>query len=273
MNSLTCAASNPVVDSFAAVIGAAEEHHTSANYFWDNNQRDFEIDTLCLQRTLRGAAYYSDAHGRRLVKAGQIMLFTHREPTSYGYPKEATEPYSQRFLSLSIAPTLKPLFVQLRRKFDSVLPMPDQSESLALFNEVFTRYQQRTFRDRYHESELLHCLLIALYREQEQETHTSDPIEFGYHYLKNHFRSPVNLKCVADKCDISREHFTREFCRRFGEAPSTLLRRLRLEHADAMLAATRLGVEEVALASGFANANSFGRAYRLKFNRSPRAPR
>jgi len=102
------------------------------------------------------------------------------------------------------------------------------------------------------------------------ETHTTDPIEFGYHYLRNHFRSPVNLKIVAAKCGISREHFIRQFSARFAEAPGAMLRRLRLEHADAMLSGTELTVEDVALASGFTNPNSFGRAYRLRFGRSPR---
>ena len=49
-----------------------------------------------------------------------------------------------------------------------------------------------------------------------------------------------------------------------------MLRRLRLEHADAMLAATQQTVEDVALASGFTSANSFSRAYRQKFGHSPR---
>ena len=31
-------------------------------------------------------------------------------------------------------------------------------------------------------------------REQVQETRTSDPIEFGSHYIRSHFRAPVNHK-------------------------------------------------------------------------------
>jgi transcriptional regulator GlxA family with amidase domain len=52
-----------------------------------------------------------------------------------------------------------------------------------------------------------------------------------------------------------------------------MLRRLRLEHARTMLAATELGVAEIARASGFASANTFGRAYRARFGRSPGARR
>jgi len=257
-------------DLFGVVRSAAEEVQTAPSYFWDNRNRGAD-NRLVIQRTLDGCAFFHDKRGRRLVPAGHSMLFTQAEPTRYGYAEETEKPYRLRFLSLSPSPSLLPLFEQLRTDFDSVLPMPDDSESMALFREIFTRFKQRTFYDRFHQSELAYRLLIALYREQVHETRSSDPIEFGYHFLKSHFRSGVNLKCIAGKCGVSREHFIRQFGVRYGEPPGKMLRRLRLEHADAMLAATRLGVEAVALASGFASPNGFGRAYRLKFGRSPRA--
>jgi AraC family carnitine catabolism transcriptional activator len=52
-----------------------------------------------------------------------------------------------------------------------------------------------------------------------------------------------------------------------------MLRRLRLEHARTMLQTTRLSVQEVALACGFTSSNTFCRAYRQKFARSPGAGR
>jgi transcriptional regulator GlxA family with amidase domain len=147
--------------------------------------------------------------------------------------------------------------------------MPDASEATALLDEVIQRYGQRQFRDRLHESELIFRLLIALYREQVQDTRTTDPIEFGSHYIRSHFRSPVNLKTIVQKCGVSREHFIREFSARNRESPGVMLRRLRLEHARAMLQATELSVQEIALACGFTSSNTFCRAYRLKFGRSP----
>jgi AraC-like DNA-binding protein len=259
-------------DPFASVRAAADEVNTNTSYFWDNRHRAPDVrEVITIQRTTSGAAFYTDPNGTRLVPAGYAMVFSHREPTSYGYPEGATEPYRLRYVQVWPSPTVSPLIAQLRHEFGSLLPMPARAESTGLFNEVFTRYKQRTFRDRFHESELLHRMLIALYREQVQQTQTTDPVEFGYHYLRNHFRSPINLKTVALECGVSREHFIRQFRQRFTEAPGAMLRRLRLEHADAMLAATKQTVEEVALASGFTSANSFSRAYRQKFGHSPRA--
>jgi AraC-like DNA-binding protein len=256
-----------VADPFAVVHGAAEELQTYAAYRWDNATRG-DPDRLVIQRTLAGAAFFRDAAGEHAVPAGTAMLFTHREPTIYGYPPAATEPYRHRFLAFS--PTgVRPLFERIRADFGAVVRLPEESEAGALFDEVFEGVRRRSLRDRFHESELLYRLLIALYREQVFDARERDPVEFGLHFLRSHFRSAINLKGVAEKCDITREHFIREFRARYRETPGAMLRRLRLEHARTMLAATELGVEEVARASGCASANTFSRAFRARFGRSP----
>jgi len=256
-----------VPDPFPFVQHGAEEIHHTIAYHFDNTDRPGP-DILVIQRTLSGAACFEDSHGRRLVPAGQAMLFSHREPTAYGYPPEATEPYRLRFIAFGQTGT-QGLFDRLRADFGPVVRMPDASEANALFDEIIQRYRQRQFRDRLHASELLFRLLIALYREQVQGTRTSDPIEFGSHYIRSHFRSPVNLKAIVQKCGVSREHFIREFSSRYRESPGVMLRRLRLEHARAMLQASAISVQEVALACGFTSSNTFCRAYRLRFGRSP----
>ena len=83
--------------------------------------------------------------------------------------------------------------------------------------------------------------------------------------LETQFRSPRNLKEWADDIGISREHFTREFHKRYEETPATFLRRLRLDHARILLRNPSLTLPDVAKASGFASAHTFYRAYKLYF--------
>lgn len=258
----------PKPETFSVVHVGAEEVQTSAAYCFDNSHRE-GANLLVLQRTLEGAAWFRDGNGTHAVPAGTAMMFTHVEPTGYGFPADAREAYRLRFLAFTGAGGIAELFARVRADFGSVVRMPDDSEATALFNEAIDRFRRRQFRDRLHESEIVYRLLIALYREQVQDTRVSDPIEFGHHYVRNHFRAPVNLKGVAQKCGVSREHFIREFTTRYRESPGMLLRRLRLEHARAMLTATALSVQDVALASGFTSSNTFCRAYRRRFGHSP----
>lgn len=255
------------IEPFATVHVAAEEIRRTPEYHLNNADRE-DRNSLVIQRTASGSGFFRDATGRRLVPAGSAMLFSHAEDSDYGYPPEASGPYRFHFISFS-AHGLVPLFQRIRADFGSVVRLPEESEAGALFNEILTRTRKRQFRDRLEETEFLHRLLIALYREQIHGTRTSDPVEFGYHYLRNHFRAPVNLKDVAARCGISREHFIREFSRRYRQSPGVMLRRIRLDHARTLLGATSLGVQDVALASGFTSSNTFCRAYRGRFGHSP----
>lgn len=254
--------------TFSTVQAAIEEQRTDPAYRWDNAFRT-DGKAMVVQRTISGTGFVEDRSGRQLVKAGWAMLFAHNEPSRYGFPPEAAEPYRLQFIAFSPAATASELFRQLRHDFGAVVRLPEESEACAVFGEIMKRFKARTFRDRYHETELLVRLLVALYREQVENTRMSDPIEFGFHYLHNRFSQPINLKLVADKCGVSREHFVREFTKRYGAPPGAALRKLRLEHARAMLNATTIPVEEVALASGFASADTFCRAFRRAFGASP----
>jgi AraC-like DNA-binding protein len=257
----------PLPDPFSTVNGVDEETRAHVSYRWDNLLRGNSGEAV-VQQTLSGAGFFNNDAGHRLVPAGQAMLFTHDESSSYGYPPEVTEPYRLRYLSFTLA-GLRPWFDRLRAEFGSVVRMPIGGEAAEVLSEIMRRFRARSFRDRFQETELLHQLLVALYREQVAASQESDPIERGYHHLRDNFRSPLNLKEVADRCGVSREHFIRAFGKRYDEPPGEMLRRLRLEHAHRMLKATQMPVQEVAIACGFADANSFCRAYRQRFGDTP----
>jgi AraC-like DNA-binding protein len=257
----------PLPDPFSSILGADEETRTHAGYRYDNRGRGSAGD-VAVQQTLAGAGFFEDAAGRRLVGEGEAMLFTHDEPSAYGYPPEATAPYRLRYLTFRLA-GLGLWLERIRAEFGAVVRMPAEGEASAILAEASRRVRERTLRDRFQETELLHRLLVAIYREQVAATRAHDPIEYGQHYLRDNFRSPLNLKDVARRCGISREHFIRSFGKRYGEPPGELLRRLRLEHAHRMLRATPMPVQEVALACGFADSNTFCRAYRLRYGASP----
>src|SRR5258708_28561948 len=116
---------------FTTVCAGADEARTDASYFWDNAARG-DSDCLVIQRTLRGAGFFKDRRGRRLVPPGYAMLFSHREASSYGYPAEAEEPYRLRFLAFSRS-SVQGLFDRIRIDFGAAARMPNESEATAFF--------------------------------------------------------------------------------------------------------------------------------------------
>jgi AraC-like DNA-binding protein len=256
-------------DPFVALHVGRVESRANSDYFYDNRERGL-ADEAVIQQTLGGAGFFRDSTGRRLAPAGHAMMFTHRETSSYGYPPEATESYHFRYLSFKLS-GLRPWFDHLRAEFGSVVLMEMTGEASTLFEDVLRRFRDRSFRDRFQPTELLQQLLIALHREQIKAAQSQDPIEYGRHYLQDHFRSPINLKVLAKKCGVSREHLIRSFTRRYGEPPGEFLRRLRMEHAQRLLHATKYTLQDIALDCGYTDANTFCRAYRLRYGHSPRA--
>lgn len=253
---------------FARIDGGAEELRRDTRYYWDNSKRS-DSNRINLQLTLTGEAFFENESGRKAVPIGKIMLFTQRENSRYGYPATATKPYLLRYLSIDPTATAIPLFNRIRRDFGAVLSMPVQSESANAFADIFQKFSKRTFKDRYHESELITHLLTAIYRQQVEETQLSDPIEYGYHILQNKFTSSITLQNIAKQCGISREHFIRSFTKRYHKSPGAYLRKLRLEQARSMLEASSLPIETIATACGFSSANVFCRAFRHAYSTTP----
>lgn len=257
-----------VNEVFGRIAGGAEEERTSTAYGYDNARRG-DANRLVIQRTLAGAMRFHERGANRLVEEGFAVLFTHREPTRYDYPPEAIVPYRHRYLTLVPNGGIRPLFDALRHDFGSVVAMPERSESARLHDEALRRHREAGFRDRFEESEFVYRLLIAIYRDQVRQTRERDPIEYGYHLMRDQLRVPMGVKEIAARSGVTREHFVREFSRRYGISPGTHWRTLKLERARDMLRTTELPVEEIAVACGFASSNAFCRAFRQRYGRSP----
>lgn len=255
-------------DVFARVDGGADETRYNTSYYWDNSKRS-ESNRINLQRTLSGEGFFEDSTGRYALPVGKLIAFTQRENSRYGFPASASFPYRLRYLSIDPSATATPLFKRIRQDFGSVLSMPEGSGCCLLFDEIFNRFSQKNFLDRYHESELVTRLLTAIYRQQVAETQSNDPIEYGYHLLQNRFNTPITLQEIAKTCSISREHLIRAFTQRYKISPGAFLRKLRLDCAKGMLESTSLPIEQIAQVSGFSSANVFCRAFKNYHSSSP----
>lgn len=240
------------------------ENQTKNSYFWDNAVRQPEPG-LVVQQTLKGSAFIEDSTGRRLVKAGQAMLFRYGEKSCYGLDRDCERPYELCWTYLVGSVGLLEIADGIRREFGSVVRMRMDGEAGLLMRRLHQDFSSGNLPNRFYSAECAYRLLISIYREQVEDTRGNDPVSYGRHLLESRFRSPFNLKEWSEKIGISREHFTREFHQRYGETPAAYLRRLRLEHAHILLKNQTLNLQDVAAASGFASAQTFHRAYKNYF--------
>lgn len=86
-----------------------------------------------------------------------------------------------------------------------------------------------------------------------------------------HIADPLDLDAMADVACFSKFHFTRAFSAYCRETPLQYLWRIRLERAARALVFVRdRPISDIAMDCGFSGSQTFSRAFRQRFNVSPR---
>ncbi len=106
--------------------------------------------------------------------------------------------------------------------------------------------------------------------QRHQHGHADPRMEWAVLEMTRRFREPLPLQDLAAAVGLSPHHFHRLFLAAHGETPMAYLRRIRLSHADHLLAALPdASLVAVAIESGFSSPACFSRAYRQAYGQSP----
>lgn len=240
--------------------GALAEVHTSSRYFFDNARRGERGGLQCIQRTQSGRAFFQTDGRRQYVLPGWAMAFAHHEDSAYGYSPEDTEPYVHDFLTFE-GPDAAELVHRIRERNDNLIPMPKGAESTRLFLECTRRFEERGFRDRYHESAKVYELLMALLSQSLTLRLDRDPLRSAHEFITSGFSTPITVADVATASALSREHLSRAYTERYGISPGRALRQLRMRSACELLVNTQVSIEQIATRCGYRDADAFARAF------------
>lgn len=80
-------------------------------------------------------------------------------------------------------------------------------------------------------------------------------------FMNAHLADPIGLPEMAAAVHSSPSHLSRLFTAEFGHGPTIHLRRLRLDHAAALLRSGRANVTEASFACGYQSLGQFSRAF------------
>src|ERR1700735_5166078 len=83
------------------------------------------------------------------------------------------------------------------------------------------------------------------------------------------YAEPIGVAELAAAARLSRDHFSREFSRTFGETPKAYLMTRRLERAAALLRNTDRTVSEICLNVGLVGLGSFTTSFKRHFGKTP----
>lgn len=88
-------------------------------------------------------------------------------------------------------------------------------------------------------------------------------------YIEEHYAEPIDLKTLADVCNLSLTHFRRLFKSVYNASPISYLQAVRLEKAKDLLLANDYKLEYIAEMTGFQNASYFIRFFRKHTGMTP----
>ena len=248
-----------------------ERHPPGAAYWFENSVRD--AATVVFQYVVSGELQFRDANrAQHTVRAGAALLFMHGEPTAYGLSRQATEALVVEFLSFAGAGVRE--HWELLRAHGSVLALDAEGAVLRAMRQVVSLAAPGAATEAVDMAGALHTFAMLLFADQRQaQALAQSPVERAVDDLLRAPTSPWSLKQLAERHGVSREHLTRTFQQRLGEAPGTYLAKIRRERALALLSQTVLPVAEVARQAGYASTHTMARQVRLLTGLSPRTLR
>src|SRR5262245_18791066 len=92
-------------------------------------------------------------------------------------------------------------------------------------------------------------------------------------YIQANLDQDLSLAALGEHARLSPAHLQRVFKAEIGESPKAYVTRLRVERAAFCLLAHESGIAEVASDCGFQNPETFIRAFRRRFRKTPSAYR
>ncbi|MDA8227531.1 MAG: response regulator [Desulfitobacterium hafniense] len=103
----------------------------------------------------------------------------------------------------------------------------------------------------------------------ENETQTEQSIKWAAAYIRQNYQEDITLDQIASKLFLSPSYFSRMFKKNVGESFASYVIRVRMEHAQSLLATGKFSVTQVAKKVGFENSGYFSTVYKKHFGMSP----
>jgi AraC-like DNA-binding protein len=120
-------------------------------------------------------------------------------------------------------------------------------------------------------ADLIHALLIELQRLRRGDVKIAAHLRRVRQLLDEDYTRAWSLRALATQAGCSPQHLGRGFHAAFGSSPMAYLARVRMQHAQWLLAEGRHSVSDIATAVGIDDRFCFTRTFRRCFGCSPRA--
>lgn len=89
-------------------------------------------------------------------------------------------------------------------------------------------------------------------------------------YMEHNYHRELTIEEIADVCNLNRSYFSKLFKENMGCPPQEFLIRLRLARATELMRDTKASIGDISASCGYPNQLHFSRAFKKRYNVSPR---
>ncbi len=114
-----------------------------------------------------------------------------------------------------------------------------------------------------------HCIKILNGKESIEKINRLNQFKCVFDFIQSQYHEKITLDQLAEMMHVSRHHFCRLFKNFTGYSPIDYINRIRIEKAYLLLRQGNLNITEVALSTGFDDANYFSRLFKYYKKLSP----
>lgn len=159
-----------------------------------------------------------------------------------------------------------------------VIDFPLQRDQLMASHAILDCRLTGTLRDRFIEAKLseLICLTLAHIQTSDIQFSNNEREQLSIEAAAEILSVPgekFSLSALSRRVGLNRSKVIAGFRDRYGTTPGEFAREKRLHHAKRLVTDTVSSMFEIAETTGFSSQSSFSRAYKARFNISPREDR
>ena len=234
-------------------------------------------DEYIIHFITKGQGFYSCNGNAWPLTAGQMFLIYPGDTVVYC--SDSKDPWSYcwiGFRGFRVEQILKQCGFSRSRL---TLPNPDLSQLLPCFDEMLTHITLEPYDDFFRESLLLKIFSILSLHYTEltkshalpQDIHVKNMyVNQAIEFINGNYMRGISVTDIADQIGISRTHLNHVFQEELNLSVQSFLIDYRMYRAASLLSHTAMPIKEISDQVGYSDPLVFSKAFKKKFNLSPK---
>ncbi len=225
-----------------------------------------------------GKGFYSVNGTTYPVSEGQMFIIYPGKTVTYG--SDAVDPWHYAWIGFN---GIRADVILRQCGFSPkklILPSPLQPEAIMDCINSILDCKSLTFADDLRREAWMLMLFSRLIDSYEKRRHKNSPdthnynsnvyVELAIEHIKYYYKDGINVSDIAEHIGISRAYLNHAFQKELGMSIQKFLIDFRMRKAASLIAGTTDSIKEISKSVGYEDQLSFSKAFKKKFEMSPK---